>query len=104
MLPVPMTGFIASLLLNQHMWMTDDLASTTPRAFIYPIFLAFLYYLSRSSLLPSLGAIANIELCYPSYALVAAGILVLRRYAGKIAVCACRAIELITYFALQVWE
>ncbi|WP_293149594.1 MULTISPECIES: hypothetical protein [unclassified Microcoleus] len=78
MLPVPMTGFIASLLLNQHMWMTDDLASTTPRAFIYPIFLGFLYYLSRSSLLPCLGAIALIGLFYPPYALVAAGILVLR--------------------------
>ncbi|MGB3264779.1 MAG: hypothetical protein WBA89_12600 [Microcoleus sp.] len=78
MLPVPVTGFIASLLLNQHMWMTDDLASTTARAFIYPIFLAFLYYLSRSSLLPCLGAIALIGLFYPPYALVAAGILVLR--------------------------
>ncbi|MEG4245551.1 hypothetical protein QUA46_19990 [Microcoleus sp. MON2_D6] len=83
MLPVPMTGFIASLLLNQHMWMTDDLASTTPRAFIYPIFLAFLYYLSRSSLLPCLGAIALIGLCYPPYALVAAGILVLRLLCWK---------------------
>ncbi len=78
MLPVPLTGFIASLLLNQHMWMTDDLASTTPRAFIYPIFLGFLYYLSRNSLLPCLGAIALIGLFYPPYALVAAGILVLR--------------------------
>ncbi|MEG3903068.1 hypothetical protein QUB19_12850 [Microcoleus sp. B4-C5] len=82
-LPVPMTGFIASLLLNQHMWMTDDLASTTPRAFIYPIFLAFLYYLSRSSLLPCLGAIALIGLFYPPYALVAAGILVLRLLCWK---------------------
>ncbi|MEG4321966.1 MULTISPECIES: hypothetical protein [unclassified Microcoleus] len=78
MLPVPMTGFIASLLLNQHMWMTDDLASTTPRAFIYPIFLGFLYYLSRSSLLPCLGAVTLIGLFYPPYALVAAGILVVR--------------------------
>jgi ABC-type multidrug transport system fused ATPase/permease subunit len=78
MLPVPMTGFIASLLLNQHIWMTDDLASTTPRAFIYPIFLGFLYYLLRNSLLPCLGAIALIGLFYPPYALVAAGILVLR--------------------------
>ena len=78
MLPVPMTGFIASLLLNQHMWMTDDLGSATPRAFIYPIFLAFLYYLLRRSLLPCLGAIGLIGLFYPPYALVAAGILVLR--------------------------
>lgn len=78
MLPVPMTGFIASLLLNQHMWMTDDLASATPRAFIYPIFLAFLYYLLRRSLLPCLIAIGLMGLFYPPYALVAAGILVLR--------------------------
>ncbi len=78
MLPVPMTGFIASLLLNQHMWMTDDLASATPRAFTYPIFLAFLYYLLRRSLLPCLAAIALSGLFYPPYALVAAGILVLR--------------------------
>ena len=78
MLPVPMTGFIASLLLNQHMWMTDDLASGTPRAFTYPIFLAFLYYLLRRSLLPCLAAIALMGLSYPPYALVGAGILVLR--------------------------
>jgi hypothetical protein len=78
MLPVPMTGFIASLLLNQHMWMTDDLASTTPRAFIYPIFFGFLYYLLRGSLLPCLSTIALIGLFYPPYALVAAGVLILR--------------------------
>jgi hypothetical protein len=78
MLPVPMTGFIASLLLNQHMWMTDDLASTTPRAFIYPIFLGFLYYLLRGWLLPCLSAIALIGVFYPPYALVAVGVLILR--------------------------
>lgn len=77
-LPVPMTGFIASLLLNQHMWMTDDLASTTPRAFIYPIFFGFLYYLLHGSLLPCLSTIALIGLFYPPYALVAAGVLILR--------------------------
>jgi ABC-type multidrug transport system fused ATPase/permease subunit len=78
MLPVPMTGFIASLLLNQHMWMTDDLASATARAFIYPIFLGFLYYLLRGWLLPCLSAIALIGLFYPPYALVATGVLILR--------------------------
>jgi hypothetical protein len=78
MLPIPMTGFIASLLLNQHMWMTDDLASTTPRAFIYPIFIGFLYYLLRGWLLPCLTAIALIGVFYPPYALVAAGVLILR--------------------------
>jgi len=39
-LPVPTAGFIATLLLNQSLWMKDDLVSA-PRAFVYPLFLAF---------------------------------------------------------------
>ncbi|OCQ91433.1 hypothetical protein BCD67_23775 [Oscillatoriales cyanobacterium USR001] len=77
-LPVPMTGFIASLILNQSMWITDDLASATPRAFIYPLFLGFLYYLLRFSLLPSLLKIALIGLFYPQYIFIISGILILR--------------------------
>jgi len=78
MLPVPMTGFIATLLLNQSMWITDDLASSTPRAFLYPLFLGFLYYLLRVSLLPCLVTIALIGLFYPQYVLIASGTLILR--------------------------
>ena len=78
MLPVPMTGFIAALLLNQSMWLTDDLASGTPRAFLYPIFLGFLYYLLRVSLLPCLATIGLIGLFYPQYVFIACGILILR--------------------------
>lgn len=47
--PVPLAGFIATLLLNQSCWFKDDLASGAPRGFVYPLFLAFLYYLLRSS-------------------------------------------------------
>ncbi|HLO48385.1 MAG TPA: hypothetical protein VK211_08200 [Kamptonema sp.] len=78
MLPVPMTGFIAALLLNQSIWMTDDLASGTPRAFLYPIFLGFLYYLLRLSLLPCLVTIALLGLFYPQYVFIASGILIIR--------------------------
>jgi len=53
MLPLPGAGFTATLLLNQIIWMKDDLVSATPRAFAYPLFLAFLYYLLRRSLLGS---------------------------------------------------
>ncbi|MGK7894517.1 MAG: hypothetical protein AB4372_13050, partial [Xenococcus sp. (in: cyanobacteria)] len=39
LLSLPITGFIAALLLNQNLWMQDGLVSATPKAFIYPIFL-----------------------------------------------------------------
>jgi hypothetical protein len=77
-LPVPLVGFVSSLLLNQHLWLKDDLVSATPRAFLYPLFLAFLYYLLRRSLLPCLGAIALTGLFYPQYVFVESGVLLLR--------------------------
>ncbi|WP_052128956.1 hypothetical protein [Neosynechococcus sphagnicola] len=61
-LPVPVAGFIASLLLNQRLFMTDDLFSATSRAFLYPLFLACLYYLLRRSLGPMLVALALLTL------------------------------------------
>jgi len=77
-LPVPLSGFLAALLLNQNLWMKNDLASGTPRAFVYPLFLAFLYYLSRRSLIPCLAALALQGLFYPQIVLVSAGMLILR--------------------------
>lgn len=77
-LPVPAAGFIATLLLNQTLWMRYDLVSGTARAFIYPLFLAFLYYLLRRSLLPCLGAIALQGLFYPQCVLLSSGILILQ--------------------------
>lgn len=76
-LPVPLAGFLASLLLNQNLIMADDLNSATPRAFLYPLFLAFLYYFMRRSLLPCLVTIALLGMFYPQVMLIAAGILVL---------------------------
>lgn len=77
-LPVPIAGFAAATLLNQNLWMRDDLSSATPGAFFYPIFLAFLYYLLRSSLLPTLATIALQGLFYPQCVFLSAGILLLR--------------------------
>ncbi|AFZ32823.1 hypothetical protein Glo7428_4380 [Gloeocapsa sp. PCC 7428] len=65
-LPLPITGFIGAILLNQNLWMQDGLISATPKAFIYPLFLAFLYYFLQRSLLPCLVAIALLGLFYPS--------------------------------------
>ncbi|MEQ9233716.1 hypothetical protein [Coleofasciculus sp. E2-BRE-01] len=78
LLPLPIAGFTASLLLNQNLWTTYTLISGTPRAFVYPIVLAFLYYLLRRSLFPCLGAIALLGVFYPQYVLICAGILILQ--------------------------
>jgi hypothetical protein len=78
LLPIPAAGFIAALLLNQSLWLKDDLVSATPRAFVYPIFLAFLYYLVRRSLLPTCITIALLGLFYPQGLLIAAVIPILQ--------------------------
>ncbi|MBW4638535.1 MAG: hypothetical protein KME05_09915 [Gloeocapsa sp. UFS-A4-WI-NPMV-4B04] len=85
-LPVPAVGFITTLLFTQNLAMRDDLVSATPRAFIYLLLLAFLYYLLRRSLLPCLGAIAIAGLFYPPLLFILAGILILRlwRWQGKL--------------------
>jgi hypothetical protein len=77
-LPVPATGFLSTLLLNQVLWQKDDLVSGTARAFMFPLFLAFLYYLLRRSLLPCLAAIALQGLFYPSGMLISCGVLFVR--------------------------
>ncbi len=79
-LPVPMVGFIASLLLNQSLCMHDDLFSATPRDFIYPLFLAFLYYSIRSSWFGIIIVIALQSLIYPLIAFIDLLILFLRLF------------------------
>ena len=77
-LPVPLAAFLATLLLNQSICLHDDLFSACPRDFNYPLFLAFLYYLLRRSLLGVLLAIALQSLVYPLLAFIDCGILLLR--------------------------
>ncbi|HBB35194.1 MAG TPA: hypothetical protein DC064_26230, partial [Cyanobacteria bacterium UBA9273] len=76
--PIPLAGFIASLLLNQNLWMQDGLISGTPKAFVLPIMLAFLYYLLRRSLLGVGMAIAFLGLFYPSLVFVCGALLILQ--------------------------
>ena len=73
--PVPMAGFLASLLLNQNLWLLDDLVSGTPRAFFYVLFLGFVYYLLRRELLPCLLFIVLQGLFYPQTVFISAGVL-----------------------------
>lgn len=78
LLPVPFTAFLSSLLLQQVIWTHDDVPSATPRAFLAPIFLFFLYYLLKRQLLPCIVAIVLQGLFYPQYVFVFAGITLLQ--------------------------
>ena len=76
-LPVPLAGFLSTLFLNQNLWLKDDLISATPRAFFYPLFLAFLYYFLRHSSLGIAITISLLGLFYPQGVLLCAALLVL---------------------------
>lgn len=82
-LPLPIAGFFSTLLLNQSLWFKDDLVSATPRAFLYPIFTAFLYYLLRRSWLPCLVTVLLQGLFYPLVVLVSLGIIFLRLWSWE---------------------
>jgi len=77
-IPVPITAFISSLLLNQSLWFKSDLASATPKAFIYPLLLAFFYYLIRRSNVGIGVTIVLQGLIYPPLVLISMGIVFLR--------------------------
>lgn len=77
-LPLPIAGFACALLLNQNLWMRDDIVSATPVAFIYPLFLAFLYFLLRRSLIPLIIVIVLQGLFYPQSVFLSAGLLFIR--------------------------
>ncbi len=77
-LPVPICGALTTIILNQNIWIRDDLSSASPRAFVYPLFAAFLYYLLRDSKVLCLVSLGLLSLFYPQMALVSVGILTLR--------------------------
>ncbi|MFM7424522.1 MAG: hypothetical protein ACKO7W_05935 [Elainella sp.] len=68
--PLALNGVLASLIFNQQLWLNDDLVSATPRAFVYPIFTAFLYFLLRRTLVPCLVTLLLQGLFFPQLLLV----------------------------------
>jgi len=78
MFPLPVTAFISTWLLNVSLWMKDDLISATPRAFLYFLFTAFLYYLLRRYYLACLITIALQSLIYPLVVALSLLILLIR--------------------------
>lgn len=79
----PFAGFASSLLLNQNLWLVDDLVSGTPRAFFYVLFLGFVYFLLEQNLLFCLLFVALQGLFYPQVLLISAAILCLRLVTDK---------------------
>ncbi|WP_319422480.1 hypothetical protein [Pleurocapsa sp. FMAR1] len=69
-LPLASCAFLSSLFVNQLIWLNDDLVSATPRAFLYPILAAFLYYLSKKELVACLLLMLLQGLFYPQLLLV----------------------------------
>ena len=78
LVPAPVAGFLAVALLSIDVWLNASLASGTPRAFVYPLFLAFLLAVVRRSVAGTVVAIALQGLFYPQITLVSAGVLVFR--------------------------
>ncbi len=76
--PIPCGCFITTLLLEQILWMKDDIISGTPRAFVYALFLAFLYYLSKRYLFGCVVTIALLGIFYPQCVFLASGMLLMQ--------------------------
>ncbi len=76
--PSPLAAWLATLIFNQHLWLNGDLVSATPRAFVYPLFAAFLYFVVQRSLLPMLMTLALLGLFFPQMMLVGAALLLVQ--------------------------
>ena len=77
-LPKYFCAFLSSLLITQLIWLNDDLISATPRAFVYPLFAAFLYYLAAEKLVLCLLTMFVMGLFYPQVLLVEIAVLTIR--------------------------
>ncbi|MGC9526133.1 MAG: hypothetical protein ACP5D7_11410 [Limnospira sp.] len=77
LLPIPVVGFLGSLLLSQNLWLNGELVTAISTGFLYPTFMAFLYYLLRRSWVGVAICTALVGLCYGPLMLVGVGVLVL---------------------------
>lgn len=74
----PAVGLVATLLLNQNLGMQDGLVSGTPKAFLYPLLLAFLDYGVRGNLWGCGVTLVLQGLFYPLTLFLSLGVLGLR--------------------------
>ena len=74
----PMAAAIAALLLTQGLSLTDAIVSATPKAFLYPLLLGFLYCLACGWRWGTAVLVALQGLFYPQLVLIAVVVLALR--------------------------
>jgi hypothetical protein len=77
LLRVPSSAFVSATLLGEALWASDNIVSSTPRAFMYPLLFLFLLGMMRRSLILSLASIALLCLFYPPIVPVPLGVIVL---------------------------
>jgi hypothetical protein len=65
----------STIVFTQSLWLNSDLASATPRAFLYPLLSAFLYYQQRDSFAGIFLSIALAALFFPPAALLCLAVL-----------------------------
>jgi hypothetical protein len=78
LLPVPAGAFAGTLLLNQALWLRDDIVSANPRSYLYPLMLAFLYLMVRQRWLLANMVMVAMGLFFPIALLLAAGLMALQ--------------------------
>ena len=81
--PVPLAGFISSVILSQTLWASDEISSGTPRAFLYPLLIVFLYYFLRGHRYVCLLLVCLQASFYPQIALIAIGLMTVRLLSYK---------------------
>ena len=64
-IPAPLVAFTSTVILNQSLWMWDELASATPKAFNILLILAFLFYVVKRRLVPCVVVLGLQGLFYP---------------------------------------
>ena len=77
-IPVPLIAFVNTLILNQSLWMWDEIASATPKAFSVLLLLALMVYVARRQLWRCTLVIALQGLFYPHLVLISVVFLALR--------------------------
>ena len=77
-MPAPLVAFISTVILNQSLWMWDELASATPKAFNILLIVAFLHYVGRRRLFPCGVTVGLQGLFYPQTVFVSLVMLGLR--------------------------
>jgi hypothetical protein len=75
LIPSPAAAALCTVIFLQGLWMEDDVQSACARAFYYPLFLPFLYYLGKRKLIPVVITLA-LQGAYPSLLILSEAILV----------------------------